>query len=95
VEFSSADEPTRVAYGTVFIGLAIKLESPPQRACEPEPAHRRGRSSYRCQHHPTRPDLQDEPATRSTGSEERPTFLGGSDERPSTAGADEGEISFT
>jgi len=39
--------------------------------------------------------LRAKPATRSTGSEERPTFLGGSDERPSTTGADEGEISLT
>jgi hypothetical protein len=95
VEFSSADEPTRVDCGTVFIGWQLYLKARPSGLASPSLPTGEGEAYYHCQRHPTRPDLQDKPATRSTGSEERPTFLGGSDERPSTAGADEGEISLT
>ena len=33
--FSSTDEPTRVAYGAVFIGLAINLKARPSGLANP------------------------------------------------------------
>ena len=93
--FSSADEPTRVAYGTVFIGLAINLKARPSGLASPSLPTGEGEATTVASTTQHALNLRDKPATRSTGSEERPTILGGSDERPSTAGTDEGEISLT